>query len=383
MNRPRTLEPRSSQTWPRKARARALVAVLCLPLGTSAGGQLITERTIIDPEPDHPRCHASTIVESPPGSNRMVAAWFGGTGEKHPDVGIWVSVREPGGTWSKSVEVTNGVRGDERFPTWNPVLVHTTGDAPLQLFYKVGPSPDTWWGEVMRSRDGGASWSATARLPNDLIGPVRAKPLQLAGGRLVSGASTEHDGWKVHFELSDDGGETWRFAEPPDHLGDRAAPFGVIQPALIRHEDGRIQALCRSQQNRIVETWSSDRGQTWSPLEATSLPNPSAGVDAVTLQDGRHLLIYNHTERSRTSRSKLNLALTRDGKSWDAVVLLEDQPGEYSYPAIIQTADGMVHLTYTYRRERIQHVVLDPAKIETRPIEFGVWPDEVGTEGVR
>ena len=351
----------------------ALPALFTCLFAPSASATVVSS-TIIDPDPDHPRCHASTIVESPPGSNRLVAAWFGGTGEKHPDVGIWVSVREPGASWTKSVEVTNGVRGATRYPTWNPVLVHFQESAPLRLFYKVGPSPDTWWGEVMSSTDGGSTWTTTKRLPDPLIGPVRAKPLRLPSGRIVSGSSTEHDGWVVHFELSDDGGDTWRMAAPVSHGREGQQPFGAIQPALLRHADGRLQALCRSQQNRIVETWSEDDGETWSPVTATSLPNPSAGVDAVTLEDGRHLLIYNHTERGRTSRAKLNLALTEDGRTWHAVQHLEDQPGEYSYPAIIQTADGMVHMTYTYRRERIKHVVLDPSRIDTAPIRDGVWP---------
>ena len=91
------------------------------------------------------------------------------------------------------------------------------------------------------------------------------------------------------------------------------------------------------------------------------MPNPSAGTDAVTLKDGRHLLVYNHTPKGRTP---LNIAISRDGVTWQSVHVLESEPGEYSYPAVIQTSDGLVHVTYTWRRERIRHVVIDPATLK-------------------
>ena len=91
-------------------------------------------------------------------------------------------------------------------------------------------------------------------------------------------------------------------------------------------------------------------------MTLTPLPNPSAGTDAVTLRDGRHLLVYNHTAEGRTP---LNVAVSKDGRTWEPALTLEQEPGEYSYPAIIQTADGRVHITYTWKRQRIKHVVLD------------------------
>ena len=111
-------------------------------------------------------------------------------------------------------------------------------------------------------------------------------------------------------------------------------------------------------------TWSSDQGRTWSSIELTDLPNPSAGTDAVTLADGRHLIVYNPTRRGR---SPLSIAVSSDGIDWKLAHVLEDERGEYSYPAVIQTPDGLVHTTYTWRREKIRHVVLDPAKFQLRP----------------
>ena len=97
-----------------------------------------------------PSCHASTIVETQDGT--LVAAWFGGTAEKNPDVGIWLS-RKIDGKWSEPIEVVNGLKHldpssqVERYPTWNPVLFQPQlagKKLPLMLFYKVGPTPETW-----------------------------------------------------------------------------------------------------------------------------------------------------------------------------------------------------------------------------------------------
>ena len=310
-----------------------------------------------------PSCHASTIVEA---GNGVVAAWFGGTAEKNPDVGIWVSRRNQNG-WSKVLEVANGVQKDgNRYPCWNPVLFQPAR-GPLMLFYKVGPSPSEWWGMLITSTDGGATWSTPRRLPDGILGPIKNKPVQLQDGSILSGSSTEHAGWRVHMERSSDLGSTWMKTEP---LND-ATQFGAIQPAVLVYPSRLIQILCRSRQGKITESWSSDAGKTWSPMKATSLPNPSAGIDAVMLKDGRALVVYNHTARGR---SPLNVAVSADGNSWKAALILEDQPGEYSYPAVIQTSDGMVHITYTWKRQRIKHVVIDPRKLVLREMTDGKWP---------
>ena len=102
------------------------------------------------------------------------------------------------------------------------------------------------------------------------------------------------------------------------------------------------------------------------------LPNPNSGIDAVTLADGRQLLVYNHTTEGR---GVLNVAVSEDGEHWQAALVLEDEPGaEFSYPAVIQTSDGLVHVTYTWKRRRIRHVVIDPRKLTLRPIVDGAWP---------
>jgi predicted neuraminidase len=229
---------------------------------------------------------------------------------------------------------------------------------PLVLFYKVGPSPSTWWGMRIASTDGGKTWSQPERLPDQIAGPIKNKPVMLDDGTLVCGSSTEDHGWRVHMEFTKDAGETWNRTEV---LCD-GKTVQAIQPTILKHSGDQLQILCRARSGgRVLSSWSKDRGQSWSPLELIAdLPNPNSGIDAVTLADRRHLLVYNHTPRGR---SPLNVAISADGKAWKQVVTLESESGEYSYPAVIQSSDGKVHITYTWKRKKIRHVVLDVEKL--------------------
>ena len=308
-------------------------------------------------------CHASTIAETPTG---LVAAWFGGQREGSPDVGIWVARRDAAG-WSAPVEVANGQQEDgKRYPCWNPVLFQPA-HGPLLLFYKEGPNPRAWWGMLMTSDDGGRTWSKPQRLPGGILGPIKNKPIQLADGTLLCPSSSEHAGWRAHIESTPDLGKTWRRSV----LLNDGIEFGAIQPTILAYGPNKLQALCRSRQGKITEVWSEDQGRTWSAMRATALPNPNSGIDAVMLKDGRALLVYNHTAQGRTP---LNVAVSSDGIAWKAALVLEDQPGEYSYPAVIQTADGLVHITYTWKRQRIKHVVIVAGKLTLREMSAGRWP---------
>jgi predicted neuraminidase len=315
-------------------------------------------------EASFPSCHASSIAAT---SDGFIAAWFGGTRESNPDVGIWIS-RYSDNKWSRPEEVAAGLRGGIRYPCWNPVL-YNAGDEIL-LFYKVGPSPSTWWGELITSNDNGISWSASHRLPEGIIGPVKNKPVVLKSGVLLCASSIENNGWRIHMEMTYDHGFTW---ERSDTLND--IKLEVIQPTILVHSDGKIQILCRSRQSAIFTSWSDDNGKHWSDLQTSGLPNPNSGIDALTLSDKRHFLVYNHLTEGRNI---LNAAISDDGINWQAAVLLEDdgKDSEFSYPAVIQSKDNMIHVTYTWNRKLIKHVVIDPARIELKSLLNMQWPGE-------
>ena len=252
-------------------------------------------------------CHAGTIVET--NSGKLLAAFFAGTGEGHPDVGIWVC-RALKGKWTAPVEVARGAGPDgKRLPCWNPVLFQPR-HGPLMLFYKVGSSPRAWWGMLRTSDDDGRTWSDARRLPAGILGPIKNKPVQLAGGDILCPSSTEDHGWQVHFERTGDLGRTWRRTGPVND-GRR---IGAIQPSILfrggqRGAGGassnrpaadpahdKLLAIGRTRQKRLFRITSDDGGKTWGAMTLGSLPNPNSGIDAVTLADGRQLLVYNHTE---------------------------------------------------------------------------------------
>jgi len=320
-------------------------------------------------------CHASTIVETADG---LVTAWFGGTREGYADVGIWLSRLTEDG-WSEPLEVANGAENQEqRHPCWNPVLFQTW-EGPIYLFYKVGPNPREWWGVMKMSDDCGKTWSEAKVLPKGFLGPIKNKPVELQDETILCPASSEHDGWKVHFEKFHYKTGKWEMTGPVND----GRQYGAIQPSILMHfkddpSNDKMQALCRTQQGVITQIWTNDRGRTWGTMKATDLPNPNSGIDALTLSNGMQLLVYNHTVREGDhprGRELLNVAISKDGISWQATLILENTEGaEFSYPAVIQTADDLVHITYTWKRKRIKHVVIDPSKLKTFPIVNGRWP---------
>ncbi len=326
-----------------------------------------------------PESHAATIAETPAG---LIAAWFGGTKEGNKDVCIWTS-HYKNNQWTEPVKVADGVMNDTtRYACYNPVLFYAP-NGELLLFYKIGPNVAGWTGWMMRSNDNGKTWSAREALPESFLGPIKNKP-ELINGVLLCPSSTEKGGWKAHIEFTTDNGRTWtKSADIND-----GTIMQAIQPSILKHKDGRLQILCRSRNTTINESWSSDNGKTWSTMKASALPNNNSGTDAVTLKDGRQLLVYNHTlpndswVKGKGPRTPLNVAVSNDGVKWYAAVVLEDSPiSQYSYPSVIQTKDGLVHIVYTWRRERIKHVVIDPSKLELKEIINQQWPGVVSVAG--
>lgn len=293
-----------------------------------------------------PECHASTIVETVPGE--FLASWFGGSREGAKDVAIWTA-RLQNGKWSAPIEAAR----EENASTYNPVLFMTK-DKALHLYYKFGLSPKTWNGAKISSQDGGRTWGPKEYLGAGLYGPIKNKPLVLPDGTIISGTSVESDfAWTAWVERSTDNGRSWTKHGPiayPDQ------PNGIIQPAVV--QIGKTLRLYMRSTQRIgfiTYSDSKDGGKTWSSAKATTLPNPNSGIDAVTLKDGRIALIYNHTNKGR---SPLNIAISKDGDTWGEPIALETEPGEYSYPAIIQAANGDLHATWTWRRKKVKHAVI-------------------------
>lgn len=305
----------------------------------------------IDTIPITPSCHASTITEIPGG---IMVAWFGGKHESHPQVGIYVS-KFIKGKWTKPIEVVNGIYEDgQQYACYNPVLQRFP-DGEIVLFYKIGRGPSTWWGMLIRSFDNGLHWSKPETLPNGIYGPIKNKAFLTKSGVLICPSSTEDSGWRVHVEYTSDKGKTWTRTKA---LTDPSIA-GVIQPAMLIRGLGDYDFLMRSQQDTVMRMTTKDGGKHWSTLQKTNLPNPNSGIDAVTLKNGKHLLVYNPTTKKGMDRGELVVAISSDGNQWKTFLTLEKEVGaEFSYPAIIQSKDGVVHITYTWKRQRMKYLRL-------------------------
>lgn len=328
---------------------------------------------ICDPAAPMPfaSCHASTVL--PLAGAGVLAAWFAGPYEGHPDVGIWLA-RRTAGLWSAPLRVAAA----PGLPHWNPVLALSPAGR-LHLFYKVGPDVPHWRTRVMTSDDGGRAWSA----PRDLrsiggfpAGPVKDKPIRLADGTWLAPTSRETASeWDAAVTLSDDDGASWRLGGPVplDHA--RFTGKGVIQPALWESEPGAVHMLLRSTCGRVCRSDSRDGGRTWSPALPTGLPNNNSGIDVERLPDGALALCCNPVGADWGKRTPLVLAFSRDnGATWGDPMVLEDEdppfdeaavkldrafrPNEFSYPAVVwggRGAEAALHVTYTWKRRSIAY----------------------------
>jgi len=308
--------------------------------------------------PVTPSCHASTIVEIEP--NHLMVAWFGGSAEGNKDVGIYLS-SNPGGSWSAPRNiVTPLITEEDTLPCWNPVLFKSSSEH-LYLFYKVGKNPREWFGAMLTSSDDGKTWSDPQYLPEGILGPIRNKPIETKPGLLLCGSSTESvesNEWRVHVETYDESAGKWQKIPVQNTKN-----FEVIQPTFLVHAEGKIQMLCRSKHDRLVTSWSEDVGASWSDMEMTEIVNSNSGVDAISLTPDSFLLVNNPLPRGANwynGRNMLDVEYSTDGIQWEKLLDLENQEkGEFSYPAIIQTSDDKVHIVYTYDREYIKHVSFD------------------------
>ena len=293
---------------------RFVFATVLLLLSTAPG---VPESAFIFDSAPFASCHASTVVELPNGD--LLSAWFGGSAEGHPDVAIWSS-RLSQGHWSTPIVLAR----ETNVATYNPVLFYTN-DGRLWLYYKFGPHPDDWAAARRSSRDDGETWSPAEHLPAGLYGPIRAKPLILKDGTVVSGTSVEAYGsWAGWIERSVNNGETFRRIGPiaapaPPTTSAPGKPYGIIQPSVINMGSNHLRLYARStpQIGKICIADSHDDGLTWTPVRTLDLPNPNSGLDAVSLRDGRVVLVFNETT---TGRSPLNLAVSQDGEHFKMIL---------------------------------------------------------------
>ena len=373
-----------------------------------------------------PEAHASTIVERKSGD--LVAGYFGGTHERDPDVCIWVNIKKKGSNeWSKPILAADGVLSlddpnakymglsglkDDTTPAtagpigtqgsydyitkttrltnvsdrlkrkscWNPVLFEMP-NGELWLFFKIGTTVGDWTGWLTKSKDGGRTWSKKEPLPFDVegrafLGPIKNKP-ELINGRLLCPSSTEKNGWRFHMEIYDLKTKQWKWipVESTEAIktdDNKMHPIDCIQPSILKLKDGRLQVTMRTHNAHIATSFSSDNGDTWTPVTLLDIENNQSGTDAVTLQDGRHALIYNNFKTlpltPKGVRTPCSIALSDDGTNWRHVLTLEDSPiDQYSYPAIIQGKDGTLHCVYTWRRQRVSYKQIDLNKLNATP----------------
>lgn len=325
-------------------------------------------------------CHASTMALAHDGT--LVASWFEGSAEGNDDVSIYWACQQPGSSWGKARRIPD----HPQLPHWNPIL-HTDG-ATMHLFFKVGRRIETWSTWVASSKNNGRTWSAAVPLvPGDLggRGPVRNKILQTANSHWLAPASLEGNQWRSFVDRSEDRGRTWQMSSPitikPAHTGstkgpDSAPPVspqsftgrGVIQPALWQSRHEHIHMLMRSSEEWIFRSDSSDNGRTWSQPYATDIPNNNSAIDVTQTRDGALVLVCNPVQKNWGPRSPLSVFTSTDnGATWQRQLDLEDETGEFSYPCVL-AVDDVVHVSYTWRRQRIAHCIL--TQQEQRPPVF-------------
>ncbi len=176
---------------------------------------------------------------------------------------------------------------------------------------------------------------------------TKNKPIVLNNSRLVVPYYSDEFSFSI-MAITEDWGKTWQFSDP------LAGP-GSVQPCLVRKKDGTLVAYMRDNgppPKRVQMSESTDNGLTWSMVVDSDLPNPAAGTDAVTLQNGHWAIVYNDTEEDRYSRA-ISIS-TDEGKTWKWTRHLEVDDknkkisAEGEYPAIIQGKDGILHVVYSY-----------------------------------
>ena len=309
--------------------------------------KIVRKEFIISEPAPTPSCHASTVEILKDGT--VVSAWFAGEKEGSDDVGIWLS-RKEGAKWSTPVKVST----EKDIPHWNPVLFSEDGKE-MTLFYKLGYKIPEWKTFVMKSEDGGKTWGKPEELVRGDVsggrGPVKNKPIKISNGNLIAPASTEQGKWRPFVDVYTKEG-VWEKKNIP--VGEELAEkINVIQPTLWEYPKGNIHALMRSNMAYICKSESKDFGETWSELELTDIPNNNSGIDCVFTENGKVVLVCNPVAKHAGERYPLSVYVSENnGESFERVMDIETEKGEFSYPAIISKGNK-VYITYTWNRKNI------------------------------
>jgi predicted neuraminidase len=298
---------------------------------------------------DRPFAHCATLTDL--GDAGLMSIWMGGAYETAPNVCLLESRLRTGATEWTEPQVIAEVPG---YSMGQPLML-VRPDGELWFFYVV-ILEDDWRSAVpymKKSSDRGKTWSEPV-LMFDYPGLMLRSRAHVLEKRIIIPAYDENT-WQSRMIISDDDGASWRLTAP------MISPNGNIHPNLVPLSDGRLLCYLRTggKGGVIWRSESSDGGETWSALTETSLPNPNSGIDLLRLASGRMALAYNH---SATLRTPLSVALTEgDNEIWCWSQVIEDEYAEISYPTLSQTADGLIHLVYTYKRESIHYARFDEA----------------------
>ncbi|GEL11301.1 Predicted neuraminidase (sialidase) [Flavobacterium glycines] len=327
----------------------------CKSLPVKSEAKHITTSYIANP-PVTTNSHAATLVEYLP--NEIMASWFGGSYEGAKDVGIYTSKLKEGIWTSPQLVVKPAIIKGDTLPCWNPVLFKSKKTKKLYLFYKVGKNPREWLGAMITSVDNGSTWTATKYLPDGFLGPIRNKAIQVSPGIILCGSSTESvssNEWRAHVEMYNESTDSWSKITIPNDKR-----YDIIQPTILVHSNKSLQLFFRSKHNKLITSWSYDYGKTWTNAEMTEVVNSNSGIDALQITNQSFLLVNNPLPQGKDwfyGRNVLDVEYSNDGIKWKKLFDLENQKeGEFSYPAIIQTMNGQIHVVYTYNRKYIKYV---------------------------
>ena len=326
---------------------------------------------VAEPSERFPSCHCSVILELANGE--LLVGYYAGEGEARPDA-AWVLARRR--VDADGFDPLTIVADTQGKPEGNGVLFQTQDGTVLVIYGTMHgkldgrPGPGVRWVtcdlRLKRSSDDGHTWSEVEMIEPALGHVPRCKPIRLDNGEIILG--TEYKDGYSRFWISSDDGLTWQMTGPL--LGEMNQ-----HPSLIQRNDGVLVAFLRpsGKNPNVLKSVSHDRGRTWTPAEVTPFACPFAALDTVRLTDGRVVMVWNNNPEAR---NPLTLAMSEDeGETWSYTRNLVTGEGRFHYPAIIQTRDGLLHLTFTNNRKTIDHIALTPAWIMGEGDDLPAWID--------